>query len=138
MTSRITNTMMAALAAALIASTALPDPASAGGSVSFSHTPSSDRSVRALRAGLQFYSLYKGLKNGANIRQRGWNNAAGIAQYGSGNQGIIRQKGSGHSATLRQTGKENAYGIFQFGKNTSANVSQYGNGQAGTTFQFGW
>ncbi len=136
--SKTTNTMIAALAAAFIGSTTLPGSASAGGSVSFSHAPTSDQDIRALEAGLQFYSLYEGLKNGANIRQRGWNNAAGIAQYGSGNQGIIHQKGSGHSATLRQNGNGNSYGIFQFGKNTSANVSQYGNGQAGTTFQFGW
>lgn len=138
MTSKTTNTIIAALAAALIGSAILPGRASAGGSVSFSHTPTSEREVRTLRTGLQVYSLYKGLKNGANIRQRGWNNAAGIAQYGSGNQGIISQKGKGHSATLRQTGQDNAYGIFQFGRNTSANVSQYGNDQAGMTFQFGW
>lgn len=136
MTSK-TSTMMAALAAALIGTTASPGPASAGGSISFSHVPKSEQESRALRTGLQFYSLYKGLKSG-DIRQRGRNNAAGLAQYGSGNQGIIRQKGSGHSATLRQQGDDNAYGLFQFGKNTSADVSQYGNGQAGATFQFGW
>lgn len=134
----VKTVLMAALAAAMIGSTAAPDPAAAGGSISFSYSPTRERDVRALQAGLQLYSLYEGLTNGANIRQNGRNNTAGIAQYGAGNQGIIQQNGHGHSATLQQNGNGNAYGLFQFGRNTSADISQFGSGRAGTTFQFGW
>jgi hypothetical protein len=138
MTNRFFNSLMAGLAAMLIGSAALPGPAAAGGSISLSYTPTRTQDARTLQTGFQLYSLYKGLKNGANIRQYGRNNAAGIGQTGYGNQAIVRQKGSGHSATLQQNGNSNSYGIFQFGRNTSANVGQSGNGQAGATFQFGW
>jgi hypothetical protein len=138
MTSKISNTLIAALAAALVGSAAVPRPAAAGGSVSLSYNPTRGRDVQALQMGLELYSLYNGPKHGANVRQRGWNNMAGIAQYGAGNQGIISQEGRGHSATLRQYGNGNSYGIFQFGRNTSVNVSQYRQGSAGTTLQFGW
>lgn len=138
MTNRFFNSLSAVLVATIVSSTALPGTAVAGGSISLSYTPAHADEARALQRGFQLYSLYKGLKNGANIRQYGRNNAAGIAQSGSGNRGIIHQKGSGHSATLQQHGNRNSYGIFQFGRNTSANVAQYGNGQAGATFLFGW
>jgi hypothetical protein len=130
--------LTASLVALTIGSACLTAPAAAGGSVSIHYAPANSQNANALQTGLQLYSLYNGVKNGASVKQRGRNNAAGIGQNGYGNVGIIHQKGSGHTGTLQQDGNHNAYGLFQFGKNTGAHVVQNGNRQAGTTVQFGW
>jgi major curlin subunit len=132
------KTLTAALVATAIGSASLAAPAYAGGSLSFTYTPTNAQDAQTLQTGLALYSLFGGLKKGATIRQYGLNNLAGIGQYGYGNSGLIYQDGTGHAATLNQYGNNNSYGIFQFGKNTNANVSQYGYGQTGATFQFGW
>ena len=138
MTQKTLKTLTAALLAATIGTAALTLPAAAGGAISFSYVPTNARDARALQHGLQLYSLFNALQNGATIRQFGMNNAAGIGQNGYGNTGIIHQEGSGHTGTLQQNGNNHAYGIFQFGQNTNANVVQSGNGQVGATVQFGW
>jgi len=135
MTRRALNTLFAGSLAATIAATA---PAVAGGSISFSYTPTTAQQAQALQTGFQLYSLFSAVQNGANISQYGTNNAAGIGQYGTGNFGVVHQEGTGHIGTLQQNGNYNTYGIFQFGQNTNANVIQNGNGQTGATFQFGW
>lgn len=133
-----THALTAVALAALIGSATFVAPASAGGSISFTYTPTNSRDAQDLRVGLALYSLFNGIQKNGSISQHGVGNRAGIAQHGLGDTGIIRQEGRGHSATLRQTGNDNTYGIFQFGKNTNANVAQYGYGQTGATFQFGW
>jgi hypothetical protein len=138
MNRNIRRQLITGLLAATIGTAALAGPAAAGGSVSLSIVPTQPQDARALQAGMQLYSLYKGIKSGGSIKQIGRDNAAGIGQNGAGNQGIIHQKGTGHAASLQQNGHGNSYGIFQFGRNTSAHVAQNGNGQAGATFQFGW
>lgn len=135
---RILKTIAAAAVAATIGSAAISAPAFAGGSVSFTFIPQTQKDKQALQTGMALYQIFNGMQNGANIKQLGINNLAGIGQYGYGNNGIIHQDGTGHAATLNQYGNGNSYGIFQFGKNTNANVGQYGNGQTGATFQFGW
>ncbi|MDX8514835.1 curlin [Mesorhizobium captivum] len=128
-------------ATALAAAIGLPlvsAPAKAGGSIGFYYSPRTARDARALDLGLRAYSVYRGLRGGAHIRQLGRNNRAGIGQDGAGNLGIIRQEGSGHSATLRQDGNDNSYGIFQFGRNTDANIAQAGDGQSGAALLLGW
>ena len=137
-TKTIATTLAAGLAALSIGSAAMTAPAAAGGQISVHVAPGNAQQAQAMQAGLGIYSLYNGLKGGANIRQLGNGNAAGIGQNGWGNNGVIHQKGKGHNATLQQNGNANNYGIFQFGKNTNANVAQNGNGQTGATFQFGW
>jgi hypothetical protein len=135
---RILKTITAAAVAATIGSAAISAPALAGGSVSFTYIPQTQKDAHALQTGMTLYQIFNGMQNGANIKQLGINNLAGIGQHGYGNTGIIHQDGSGHAATLNQYGNGNSYGIFQFGKNTNTNVGQYGNGQTGATFQFGW
>jgi hypothetical protein len=93
---------------------------------------------RALRAGLQIYSLFNAARGNALVRQNGQRNQAGIAQAGRGNYGLVHQDGTGHSGTLAQNGDRNAYGLFQFGRDTRANVTQNGHGRSGATFLFGW
>lgn len=133
-----TVTIKAALAAlALGALTAMPAaPAHAGGSISISIAPASADSERAMRAGLGFYAIANGIRNGS-IRQNGLGNAAGLIQNGSGNLGIVHQEGDGHTGTLTQNGNGNSHGLFQFGAGTTGHVRQSG-GQTGATFQFGW
>jgi hypothetical protein len=138
MTGKTLKTLSATFIAAALATGALTLPANAGGSVSITYTPQSQKDAQKLQAGLLLYQIYNAVQNGASIKQIGKNNAAGIAQYGYGNTGIIHQDGKGHSATLNQYGNGNSWGIFQFGKNTNADVYQYGNGGTGATFQFGW
>lgn len=138
MTRSSLKTISAALLAATIGSASVAAPAFAGGSISFTFLPQTQKDQQALQTGLALYSIFNRLQNGANIKQLGVNNLAGIGQYGYGNQGIVYQAGKRHSATLNQYGSHNSYGIFQFGKNTSANVNQYGYGQTGATFQYGW
>jgi hypothetical protein len=138
MTRKALKTLSATFVAAAIATGALTLPASAGGSMSITYLPQSQKDAQKLQTGLLLYQLFNSVKGGASIKQLGKNNAAGIGQYGYGNTGIIHQDGKGHSATLNQYGNGNAWGIFQFGKNTNADVYQYGNGGTGATFQFGW
>ena len=138
MTSKTLKTLTAGFLAATIATASFVTPAAAGGSFSISIAPQNADEANAMRAGMQIYSLFNGIKNGGGIKQNGYNNSAGLGQYGGGNTGIVHQEGSGHSGTVQQHGNDNAYGLFQFGKNTSADVSQYGHGQTGATFQFGW
>jgi hypothetical protein len=132
------NTLKASLVAATLAIAPMTVPAEAGGSVSVSIVPQSQKDAQALRTGMQLYSLFNGIKGGASIKQLGINNIAGIGQNGGGNFGVVHQEGNGHAGTLQQNGNNNAYGIFQFGKNTNSNVVQNGNGDVGATFQFGW
>lgn len=132
------KTLMASLVAVTIGSAAMTAPAAAGGFIQFTYTPTNAQDAQALQAGLQLYSLFNAIENGASIGQFGMNNAAGIGQNGYGNLGIIHQEGNNHSGTLHQNGHHNAHGIFQFGENTNAHVVQNGNGQVGATFQFGW
>lgn len=127
----------AAIAASLSVST-LASPAMAGGLIAFYLSPRTAQDAQAMDFGLRGYSLYNGLRNGANIRQFGRNNSAGIGQNGNGNLGIVRQEGRDHSATLQQNGNGNSYGIFQFGSNTDTEVVQSGNGQSGAALLFGW
>jgi hypothetical protein len=134
----IRNTLTASLVAGMIATAGFAAPAMAGGSISFSFMPTNPSDAQGLQAGLQIYSLFNSLRQGANIKQRGKHNIAGIGQNGAGNQGIIYQEGSNHSATLAQNGNNNTYGIFQFGRGTNVNVVQNGYGGTGTTFAFGW
>jgi hypothetical protein len=137
----IRNSLIASAVAATIASTGLvaASPALAGGSVSYTYTPTTPQQALALQRGLQMYSYYSAAKaNGGVIRQYGTGNIAGLGQSGSGNLGVIYQQGSNHSATLTQTGNNNTYGIFQFGNGGSTNVAQTGNGQVGVTFQRSW
>jgi hypothetical protein len=131
------TTLMAGLVAVAIGSTALTNPAAAGGSMSFSIAPKNAKEEKAIKTGLAIYGIVNAVKGGS-IKQLGKNNSAGLAQFGSGNFGVIHQEGSGHNGTLTQNGNNNAYGIFQFGKNTDAHVVQNGNGGTGATFQFGW
>ena len=135
----IRTTLIATVAAAAIASGAFVAPASAGGSVSFTYTPTTPQDARALKTGLALYSIYETAKaNGGVITQKGLGNLAGLGQNGSGNLGVIYQHGNGQSATLQQNGNNNAYGIFQFGQGGNTNVVQNGNGQAGITIQSSW
>ena len=137
-TQKTHNTLMAGLVAATLGAAAMASPAAAGGSLSFSITPNNAEDARAMRTGMQVYSLFNGARNGGSIRQNGRNNEAGLGQNGHGNVGIVHQEGDGHSGTVQQNGNHNAYGLFQFGENTDGHVVQNGNGQTGATFQFGW
>ena len=132
------RTVSAALLAASIGVSGFAAPAAAGGSVSISIAPGSADSERAMRAGLQLYSIFNAVKGSAAVRQKGSGNNAGIAQIGRGNFGVVHQDGHGHNGTLRQNGGNNAYGLFQFGRNTNGHVVQNGHGRTGATFQFGW
>jgi hypothetical protein len=132
------KTLSAALVAATVGFASLAAPAFAGGTISFTYAPQTQKDQQALQTGLALYSIFNAVHSGASVKQVGINNLAGIGQYGTGNFGTIYQNGTGHSATLNQSGNYNSYGIFQFGKNTNANVNQYGQGQTGATFQFGW
>ena len=134
---KLIRTATASLVALTIGTAGLTVPATAGGSVSFSIAPGNTQDAQALRAGLQMYSLYNGIKNGG-IKQRGSGNIAGLLQNGGGNLGIIHQEGSGHNGTVQQNGSGNSYGLFQFGRNTSGHAVQNGNGRTGATIQFGW
>lgn len=134
---KLIKTAAASLVALTVATAGLTVPASAGGSVSFHIAPGNARDAQALRAGLQMYSLYNGIKNGG-IKQRGSGNVAGLLQNGGGNLGIVHQDGNGHNGTVQQNGNRNAYGLFQFGRNTSGHAVQNGNGRTGATIQFGW
>ena len=138
MTQNTRKTLIASLAAVMIASAAFSAPAMAGGSISLSYTPTNANDAQALQAGLQIYGLFNAMQHRANIRQRGRNNMAGVGQNGAGNYGIISQQGTSHSATLQQNGNNNAYGIFQFGRGTNVDVVQNGYGGTGATFAFGW
>jgi hypothetical protein len=138
MTRFICKALTASLVACMIAAAGLAAPAMAGGSISFSFTPTNANDAQSLQAGLQIYGLFNSMRQGANITQRGRHNMAGIGQNGAGNQGMIYQEGSNHSATLAQNGNSNTYGIFQFGRGTNVNVVQNGYGETATTFAFGW
>lgn len=137
-THKTLKTLMAGLLAAAIGSASPLSSAQAGGSLSFSIAPTNAEDARAMRTGMQVYSLFNGARNGGSIRQNGRNNEAGLSQNGRGNTGIVHQEGDGHSGTVQQNGHHNAYGLFQFGENTDGHVVQNGNGRTGATFQFGW
>ncbi|WEK05543.1 MAG: curlin [Candidatus Devosia phytovorans] len=127
------------ITAALIATATLSAPAMAGGQFSFSYLPSKAEHQQALGAGLQIYSLVKGLSSkGANVSQNGNNNAAGFNQNGYGNNGLIVQEGNGHQGQVQQYGNGNNCGLFQFGKNSQGQCAQYGNGQSSITTVFGF
>lgn len=133
-----TSRYSALLLAAAIGLATPSVPASAGGSIGISIAPGTAEADRALRTGLQIYSLFNAARGNALVRQNGRRNQAGIAQAGRGNYGLVHQDGTGHSGTLAQNGDRNAYGLFQFGRDTRANVTQTGHGRSGATFLFGW
>jgi len=132
------NTIIASLAAALIATATLSAPAHAGGQVAIDIKPQNADQEKAMRTGLMVYGIVNGLQNGANIKQNGFGNMAGIGQNGTGNYGVVHQDGNGHSGTLQQNGNGNAYGVFQFGENTNTDVVQNGDGETGATVVIGW
>ncbi|WP_062016088.1 curlin [Aureimonas sp. AU4] len=126
----------AALLALLVAGSALPGPARAGGQVSWTFAPSNREAAGLLDAGLRIYALSNDLRDGS-IRQRGRGNSAGLSQRGRGNLGLVEQRGDGHAATLDQRGDRNAYGLFQFGRGAEDHVVQTG-GESGATVSYGW
>ena len=139
MTTTITKTFAAALTAAIIGVSALASPAMAGGQISVSYAPTDPDQQQALGAGLQIFSLVKGLSStGANVSQNGNNNGAGFNQNGWGNNGLIVQEGNGHQGTIQQNGNGNNCGLFQFGQNTNGQCVQNGNGQSSLTTVFGF
>ncbi|WP_244627947.1 curlin [Lentilitoribacter sp. Alg239-R112] len=113
-------------------------PAQAGGQIQIDIAAQNSQDANAIKTGLAFYSIVKGIKSQGGITQNGNGNNAGVAQNGSGNQGIVHQHGNGHNGTVQQVGNNNSHGLFQFGKNTDAHANQNGNGNAGATFAFGW
>ncbi|SEP98792.1 hypothetical protein SAMN05428969_1424 [Devosia sp. YR412] len=135
MTTKFTKT----LAAALIGAAILTAPAMAAGQLSINFTPTDPDQQQALGAGLQIFSLVKGLSaTGANASQNGNNNGAGFNQNGWGNHGLIVQEGNGHQGTIQQNGNGNNCGLFQFGENTNGQCVQNGNGQSSLTTVFGF
>lgn len=139
MTTKFTKTFVAAVAAVVIGVASLTAPAMAAGQVSISFTPTDPDQQQALGAGLQIFSLMKGLSNkGANASQNGNGNSAGFNQNGSGNHGLIVQEGNGHNGTISQNGNNNNCGLFQFGENTNGQCVQNGNGQSSITTVFGF
>lgn len=122
--------------AALVPATALP--AAANGQLSIHVAPTNSQEDRAMRAGLALYQIYRDVRGGASIIQRGRDNAAGIAQDGRDNLGVVSQRGNGHNGTISQTGNGNSYGLFQFGRGTNGQIVQTGNARTGATFQWGW
>lgn len=139
MTTKFTKTFAAAVAAAVIGVASLAAPAMAAGQLSISFTPTDPDQQQALGAGLQIFSLVKGLSaTGANASQNGNFNSAGFNQNGSGNHGLIVQEGNGHNGTISQNGNNNNCGLFQFGENTNGQCVQNGNGQSSITTVFGF
>jgi hypothetical protein len=133
------KTIIATVAAMTLSSAVLAGPALAGGSVSFTYTPTNAKDAQMLKMGLSIYSIYQySQANGGGITQKGIMNAAGLGQNGSGNLGVIYQKGNGNTGTLQQNGNNNSYGIFQFGNGGNTAVTQNGNGQSGITIQGSW
>ena len=137
MTKTFTKIFTSTLASATILA-ALAMPAQAGGQIQFQINAQNQKDEKAIKTGLAFYSLYKGIKSQGGITQNGDGNTAGVAQNGFGNQGIVHQQGDGHNGSIQQTGNNNSHGLFQFGKNTTSHVNQTGNNGAGATFTFGW
>lgn len=137
MTKTFTKIFTSTLASATILA-ALAMPAQAGGQIQFQINAQNQKDEKAIKTGLAFYSLYKGIKSQGGITQNGNGNTAGVAQNGFGNQGIVHQQGDGHNGSIQQTGNNNSHGLFQFGKNTTSHVNQTGNNGAGATFTFGW
>ena len=129
------NPLKTLVLAAATATCALP--ALAGGSVSFTVSPSNAREAQALRVGLALYALHSDIRTNGHVTQRGAGHAAGIVQVGPNNRAIVHQEGRGHTGTVQQTGGNNSYGLFQFGQNATSHVTQSG-GQSGLTLQFGW
>lgn len=139
MTTTFTKTVAAALTALVIGVAGLTTPAMAAGQLSINFTPTDPDQQKALGAGLQIFSLMKGLSSsGANASQNGNNNGAGFNQNGSGNHGLIVQEGNGHQGQIHQNGNNNNCGLFQFGKNTNGQCVQNGNGQSSITTVFGF
>jgi hypothetical protein len=127
------------IAAALIVSASLAAPAMAGSQFSINFTPTDPDQQQMLGAGLQIYSLVKGLSaNGANVSQNGDNNAAGFNQNGWGNNGLIVQDGNGHEGEVYQSGNGNNCGLFQFGHSSHGQCAQNGNGQSSLVTVFGF
>ena len=137
MAKTFTKLIASTLASATILS-ALALPAYAGGQIQFQINAQNQKDEKAIKTGLAFYSLYKGIKSQGGITQNGNGNTAGVAQNGFGNQGIVHQQGDGHNGSIQQTGNNNSHGLFQFGKNTNSHVNQAGDNGAGATFTFGW
>ena len=137
MTTKFTKTFAAACAAAVIGVASLATPAMAAGQFSISFTPADPDQQQVLGAGLQIFSLMRGLSaTGANASQNGNGNAAGFNQSGAGNHGLIVQEGDGHEGTIEQNGNYNNCGLFQFGQNTNGQCVQYGDGQSSLTSVF--
>lgn len=137
MTNKLSKIISSTLATATVL-TALAMPAYAGGQIQFQINAQNQKDEKAIKTGLAFYSLYKGIKSQGGITQNGNGNTAGVLQNGLGNQGIVHQQGDGHDGSVQQTGNNNSHGLFQFGKNTNAHVNQTGDNGAGATFAFGW
>ena len=128
-----------AFAAVVIGAMSLTAPAMAAGQFSINFAPSDPDQQQMLGAGLQIYSLVKGLSSsGANVSQSGNNNGAGFNQNGWGNHGLIVQEGNGHHGEIQQNGNGNSCGLFQFGQNTNGQCMQNGNGQSSLTTVFGF
>ena len=121
---------------AIAAISAALSPAQADG-VSITLRPRGE-SAEVIREGLNFYSLFRDLRNRAKTNQRGSNNGAAIAQNGRGNNAYVFQRGRDNSGTITQNGNHNSYGIFQFGRRNSTTVVQNGNGEVGITLQGNW
>jgi hypothetical protein len=139
MTTKFTRTFTAAIVATIIGVAGFAAPAMAAGQFSISFTPTDPDQQQALGAGLQIFSLMKGLSSsGANASQNGNWNSAGFNQNGLGNHGLIVQEGDGHNGTIQQNGNNNNCGLFQFGQNTNAQCVQNGNGQSSLTTVFGF
>lgn len=130
------TTFYAALIAAGLGAGAMaaPEPADAGGSISFFFSPKSEKGQKKLSRGLRVFSHIQQRRSA----RRGRGNSAYVEQEGRGNTAGIYQRGSDHDASISQYGDDNAFGIFQFGKGTSGHVTQQGDGQAGVLFQGGW
>lgn len=137
MTMTFTKIITSTLTSAVVLA-ALALPANAGGQIQFQINAQNQKDEKAIKTGLAFYSLYKGIKSQGGITQNGSGNSAGVAQNGYGNQGVVHQQGNGHNGSIQQTGNNNSHGLFQFGKNTNSHVHQSGHNGAGATFTFGW
>lgn len=139
MTTKFAKTVAAAVTALVIGAASFTAPAMAAGQLSINFTPTDPDQQQALGAGLQIFSLIKGLSStGANVSQNGNNNGAGFNQNGWGNHGLIVQEGNGHQGTIHQNGNGNSCGLFQFGKSTNGQCVQNGNSQSSITTVFGF
>src|SRR6476660_520343 len=89
---RRTFTMNRLAAAALAIAVIVPAasvPAAANGQFSVHVAPTNGNEDRAMRTGLALYQMYRDVRGGASIIQRGRDNSAGVAQDGRDNLGVV-------------------------------------------------